>query len=726
MRVSEAERTRVTLTPAQERVATSREPTLAAIGPPGSGKTVALAAFAVACRKRSVDPVIIVSHESGTQAFGDALKALGADPSEFRIATFSGHVIQWLRSSYLSSSVATPLWIGGDGATRAIVAEAARGLLDMTWPMFARSDINLDLPYLSKPETFLDEAASLFGLLQRSRIGPQEFDDGCAAGLAAFYGERTERATVLIADPALRERASHRGRAALRATEAGLAVQRKAERDICAILGQLYRDYQQVASRANFRAPEDLVDAAARWFSKDPQAAASIAAPIDTVIIDDAEDSEPALSAVLEALRRHKDIAVVAAGFEGSRIDGFEGRRSLLSALEGAQHVDLPPMVMPPTAVERFGDEAEEFEWLARSIGTLISSGCPPETIALLARSVDAAAVYARQLQSRGLPALMPASMLQNPKEMADLFALAAIVDDSFNQEHLLRVLSSPITGLSDASIWVLCRDPVSSSQLTLDVGVTPLDEPKKVDASEMILARNVLGGGVDDALSEQARLSLQSLRADLTRWRRDCASMSVPQKLLFLADAAGFRARWHATAAYERERLNDDLERIVEAATVVTAACGYSSVSNIEDLIDEHVVRIRSAQRPAGAVVAESIVGVKGLHFPHVFVAGVAHERFPRIYTSHAMAFSRTYGLIVRESVARGAAQTAKFAWYYGRFGAKDMYLDEERRALAYAVSRGRSSTTATGFGTPPRWAKDHDLLSGLKGGAETQEIKQ
>jgi superfamily I DNA/RNA helicase len=117
---------------------------------------------------------------------------------------------------------------------------------------------------------------------------------------------------------------------------------------------------------------------------------------------------------------------------------------------------------------------------------------------------------------------------------------------------------------------------------------------------------------------------------------------------------------------------------------------------------------------------VTESIVAVKGLRFDHVFVAGVAHERFPRIYTSRAMAFSRTYGLIVRENIAGGAAQTAKFAWYYAKFGAKAMYIDEERRALSYGLSRARIGATATGYGTPPYWAREHDLLAGLEGKEE------
>ena len=79
----------------------------------------------------------------------------------------------------------------------------------------------------------------------------------------------------------------------------------------------------------------------------------------------------------------------------------------------------------------------------------------------------------------------------------------------------------------------------------------------------------------------------------------------------------------------------------------------------------------------------------MKGERFAHVVVAGVAHERFPRIYVSRPMAFSRKYGLIARDNVGDGAPQTAKYAWYYARFEAKRRYLEGERRVLRLQSAR-------------------------------------
>jgi superfamily I DNA/RNA helicase len=315
------------------------------------------------------------------------------------------------------------------------------------------------------------------------------------------------------------------------------------------------------------------------------------------------------------------------------------------------------------------------------------------------------------------VPAVMPGSSVQRPVEIADLFAIAAVVEDPLDQAHLLRVLSSPLGALSDASLRTMCREPAERQQLRLEIGEELTQQTSSSRPVHGTLAKNMLDGSADAGLSPEARTSVRALREDLARWRFACKSLSRTQQLFYLARAAGFWDRWHGAPTHERPRLFADLERIATAVARVEAARPKSGFAEIETLLEDQVVPIAPAPPTPGAVAVEKIVGCKGRRFDHVFVCGVAHERFPRIYTSHAMAFSRTYGLIVRENVARGASQTAKFAWYYARFAAKRMYLDEERRALDYGLSRGAKSATATGFGYPPNWARDQDLLARFEG---------
>ncbi|HXW50405.1 MAG TPA: 3'-5' exonuclease [Candidatus Acidoferrales bacterium] len=714
MRASDTLSARFALSPAQERVL-GCEGMAVVTGPPGSGKTTALAAYAAKNLASGKTPCVVISHESGRLAFRRALDELGCDPNAPNIGTLGEHAARWMRDAYLDADAAPFVDVGGPQATQAIVLMAARGLLDMTWPMFARSDVDLDLPYLSKPDTFLEEASSLFRLLQRSRVNPQEFEEGCARGLGAFYGEQTERAWALLADRSLQQGTSKRAREAMRADARVLSRQRKAERDVGAILVQLYREYLEAARASAWRSTDDLLDACVSWLERDAIARERLAGSIGALLVDDAEDGEPSLGAIIGLLRSARALPVVLAGWDAARIDGLHGRRSALRGLEQAERISLQALaIAPPSAARRFQDEDQEIGWLRGAIAELIEEGVAPDRIAVLTRDADAGAHYARRLQSLGIPALMPSTRLERPVEMADLFALAIVVEDPLDQAHLMRVLSSGLVGLSDASLRAMCREPGERQQLRLEIGEELNASGAGTRPPPETLARNMFDGSVDASLSDAARAAVRSLRADLERWRRICATMSRTEQFAYLAQSAGFVARWQGADAHERERLSSDLERTIGAIATAESAMPELSFADIEELLEDEVVRVAPAKPTVGAVAVETIVGCKGLRFDHVFVSGVAFERFPRIYTSHAMAFSRTYGLIIRENVASRASQTAKFAWYYARFGAKTMYLDEERRALAYGLSRGRSSATATGFGVPPPWARDQDLLTG------------
>jgi hypothetical protein len=222
-----------------------------------------------------------------------------------------------------------------------------------------------------------------------------------------------------------------------------------------------------------------------------------------------------------------------------------------------------------------------------------------------------------------------------------------------------------------------------------------------------------VLYGDADGSLPDSSRAVLQRFRIRLAQWSAACIAMRPSDAFAYLAHAAGFSTRWRQRAHYAALRLADDAARI-EEALAMAADCGAArGLREAVDAVESGVVAPRPAARNGGALICDGIVEVKGEHAMHVIVAGVAHERFPRIYMPRAMAFSRKYGLIVRDNVADAAPQSAKFAWYYAKFEAKRRYLDGERRVLRYALSRGIASAAVTGYGTPPHWAKDEDLLA-------------
>ncbi|MDQ2817633.1 MAG: hypothetical protein M3T49_05405 [Candidatus Eremiobacteraeota bacterium] len=685
-------------------------------GPPGCGKTAALAARARSCSAHGT-VAVICSHDASRQAFRDRL-ACGQSSAALRIdvGTLDEHLGRWMRADPLSAGIACDLHHGDEGASRRLIRKAATGLLDLSWPLFAEDDFDLDLPFLSRPDRFLDEASELFRWLRRTNVTPQAFEASCASGLTQFYGDGCARAARLLADGQVAGRASRRGREALNANAQTLDRQRRAEFWLGRVLAVLYREYIRAADCATVLCPEDIIAQGLRWLSQDSAAVVTLAAGLNAIIVDDAEDAEPAVDALLEIFARHAAFSnIVVAGCRAAAIDGIGGRRSALGQAAQPDRISMPPA--GPGAVidaKRFDDEAAEADWIGRHVADLLRS-CAPNDIAVLARTVEGAAIYASLLRDRGVPVVAPVRRFQAPDDIADWLALGAVVADDHDHAHMLRVLASPLVGLSDASLWALCRDPLDAMQLTLDIGARESRRAPSAQSRRMVLGANVATGAVDRLVPPGTQEVLARFRAALAGWRADCAGKLPCAVLAFLLEAAGWRAKWQRSNAQTIRRLADDAARVLEGAAELQAAYRQITLGQVVASVEGGEVALRPARRFAEAISCDAIVDAKGLCWPHVVVAGVAHERFPRVYLPRAMAFSRKYGLLVRENVAGGAAQTAKFAWYYAKFDAKARYLEEEARALRYGLARGRTSAVATGFGTPPRWASAGDLLSGV-----------
>jgi hypothetical protein len=681
-------------------------------GAMGAGKTTALAALAVTHSARG-RVIVVCSHEASCRAFSRALREVRATRGSITVDTLAGHLARILRADYAAAMVTPKFVIGGARAVEVVVARAARGLLDLTWPELRDGSIDLDLPFARRPGALLDAVGALCELLRRTRVSPEEFAEGCTAGLSAFYGDDVERARELLAQAQQAGRGSKRARESMRASESSLRVQRRAERDLGTVLAHLYREFSAAGRMAPVKTEGEIIGSAMDWLSSDAAAAARAFNGCSAILIDDAEDAEPALREFLTLAAPAGVTFVAVAGREASAVDELHGRRALAPLPEAHVINAGRPARGPDPEGHRFANEIEEANWIVDRVFALLAARVPPEEIAVLARDREAAQIYAGLLAERGLPVLPPPHAFAAPDDIADLFALAHVVEDPYDQARLLRVLASPLVGFSDASLWTLCGDATPDAQLSLDVGGGEGKRGRDRGAMRTRLTNNVLYGDADGSLPEPSRADLQRFRIRLAQWSATCFVLGAAEAFAFLANDSGFASRWRQQPPVAKERLADDAARI-EEALAMAVECGVArSLRTAVDAVEGGLVAPRPAVRTSAALVCDGIVEVKGEHFLHVIVAGVAHERFPRIYLPRAMAFSRKYGLIVRDNVADGAPQTAKFAWYYAKFEAKRRYLDGERRALRYALSRGISSAAATGYGSPPHWAKDEDLLA-------------
>ena len=78
---------------------------------------------------------------------------------------------------------------------------------------------------------------------------------------------------------------------------------------------------------------------------------------------------------------------------------------------------------------------------------------------------------------------------------------------------------------------------------------------------------------------------------------------------------------------------------------------------------------------------------------------------------------FSPRLGLVPKETAGDArAARTAKYTYYLFRSKAAQRYFERERRALQYAIARGRQWALVTASGSPIRTATAPELLEELR----------
>src|SRR5215472_3504706 len=172
----------VELSERQREIAAFEGPSpLLVTGPPGSGKTTALAALAARWAGDGA-VTVICANEASRAAFEAAAERVGVR-DHVAIDTLPAHLASWMRREFAASGASPQLSLGGEADSIALAREAGRTILDMTWPGFRSTEFVLDLPFLARPDVFFEEAASLFRQLRRRLVDAGSFREGCAAGI---------------------------------------------------------------------------------------------------------------------------------------------------------------------------------------------------------------------------------------------------------------------------------------------------------------------------------------------------------------------------------------------------------------------------------------------------------------------------------------------------------------------------------------------------------------
>ena len=667
-------------------VAHPLESSLAILGSPRSGKTTALLE-----RARRADPATALILPDFAQLAGEIYEALGSSaPREIDSVEAEG-----------------------------LLFEAAESLYDLSWEEFEQAQIDPEVGGARMRQRFLASAFRLICRLRSALITPGQFLQTALAGATAFYAKPPN-----FADTNLILNTKDHYRDSLDVSPDELKRQYRHEVDLAKILARVYESYLSATTERAAGTRHDLIAGAAELLERDPVAAGLLRARYATAFVDDAQHLTFAEGRLIRLIFGEDLRGVTLAGDERSCVAAFGSARPDV-AFEGvAERIELPGLGSAPPKREthRADTPLDEAKAIARHVSGLIAGGTPPSEIAVLFRSVRTVTGIEQALLDRNVPVQIAGDYnVFTDRRSLDAIALLWNVYDPFRHDWMLRTLSGPSIGLSDASLAVLCS-PAPDAQDPL----FPLTEPPENPARpsrwdprrDLRLGWNVLRGTQDATLSAEARFRLEAFRTRREHWVHIFESQPFD---VFV------RAVWSEGLA--RDGTPNSARALSQQVMLGRLSAWFAAFferrpeATVGDLLEELERRARSDYERIAALSDDrfvsllSIEAAGGRDFAHVVVANVQAGAFPQYYVPDAFLFSPGLGIVPKDNVGEArSARTAKFTYYMFKAKTRDRYNLHERRAFQYALSRARTSVLVTASGRATRGVAAPELLEELR----------
>ncbi|MGC1381708.1 MAG: 3'-5' exonuclease [Candidatus Baltobacteraceae bacterium] len=661
------------------------------------------------------------------------LRAIAPDAEPLVITSqheFAAYAVELLRGNGVA---ATPI---DDVEAELLFTQACEPLFGLQWEEFASDQLDPEVPGLRSPQRFLESAFRLIRRLRDADVEPSLFLSRALTGATEFYAQPPN-----FADPSLLSATRATYHDSLDVTPEELLRQHRREVDLAKILAKVYAAYVEIVNATGRVTGRDATIAAADLVRSDSVLARRLRNRHRFAFIDDAESMTNGQLRLLTSIFGENLAGVTLCGDPSAAISPLQVTRPEATFRLATSRIELQRQHRSPAAIEqavrrlmgergvargtielhRAATMREEAAFIAQHVSELLERGAPPNEIAVLFRSVRDVALYEAALLDRGIPAVIAgdANVFADRRAL-DALALLWNVHDPFRHDWLLRTLSNPAFGLSDASLAILCGEPDDPQRplFTLDDEPAPTTRVSRWDPKrDLRLGWNVIRGERDDALPADAAARVERLRRLREGW---LAAMQTEPFATFARrvwseglareGAAGSpRARAQQVAL---ERLLDRLRAFLvqNPGSEIGDVLAYAEARSLSDL--------ETCEAGSdGFVQLISIEAARGREFDHVVVANVHPGGFPLWYAPDAFLFSERLGMIPKENAGEAAAsRTAKFAYYMFRAKAREGYNARERRALVYALRRARTSALVTASGTPTKGITAPEFLEELR----------
>jgi len=701
-----------------------QSPLIAIEGPAGSGKTHALVARATRIASSLSGNRRVLVCAPSTDSLASLRSAFQEASSErFCFSLLGDIAFQAIRAHVPNSETGDEPALIDDVRATLLFERVAADLLSLEWAEIAAAEIDPEIAGLRTPERFIAAAHRLLRKLCAAQIEPDAFAALCERGTTAFYSDPPN-----FTHPALVSCTSATYRDSLRVDRNELMRQRDREIDLAKILTRLYARYRDLlASQASYTISDALSHATKLLLSSDLVRIA-LKERYANACIDDAQDLAACEISFLQALYGREMHGVTFAGDASEATRTFAGARGEKALSSAAIALTLREQYRSPQAVTNVARHAidarsrglpaaddvalyrattieDEAAFVADTAAALIAGGAIPAQLSLIARSVRGIGSYIAALLDRNVPIDIGGdAILHDFSPVLDALALLWTVADPYRHDYLLRALQTPWVALSDASIALLCDQPSASNSAS---------------RRDLRLGRNVTQGDRDGDLPPQARERLIAFRAARHRWESLERALDLPDLArVILGETFLASEPRDAAARFEADLVARFIEDIDDFSVREPLGSLRDFLERRERIAagDEELLFLRQRNRQAMSLL--SVEAAKGRAFDHVFLIDARASGFPRYYAPDAFVFYPSIGMTAKENVGQGAraARTAKFTYALHAFKTRERYIDEERRAFAYAASRARKRLWISASGRPTRGNAAPEFLEELR----------
>lgn len=329
---------------------------------------------------------------------------------------------------------------------------------------------------------------------------------------------------------------------------------------------------------------------------------------------------------------------------------------------------------------------------IAKQIAQMHEGGTPYGDIVVLFQASSSIAIYENALKRSGIPYFLTAGRgFYHQPEIRDLVSFLSSLDNPLSDVSLAALMRSPLFHINDdALFWFSLTLKQNEKQKSLFEGLHLVETIREIP--------------------EESKEKLKFFRTLLFDFMKDKDAFRISELLSMIVEKTNYDfsllSDEQGIRRYANVRKLIDLAREMEEIEPLSISAFVRLVKGFQNQEIHEAEAPLEEEQGTSAVRMMTIHAAKGLEFPIVFVADLAHVHRSRGSNDFIADVRSGYGLRVPRP--DGSDWEEPLAWRDLNEEQKKREKAEKKRLLYVALTRAQQKLILTGVFSPPKKAKE------------------